>query len=61
MGRKPLVSTSYLSLVPAGVFLLVVKRKEGALQQRDSAILQEDARERRQLADWSKTSHQDQN
>lgn len=39
MGRIPLVSTSYLSLVPAGVFLLVVKRKDGALQQRDSDIL----------------------
>lgn len=40
MGRIPLVSTSYLSFVPAGVFLLVVNRKEGALQQRDRDILQ---------------------
>lgn len=41
MGRIPLVSTSYRSLVPAGVFLLVVNRKDGALQQRDRDILQE--------------------
>lgn len=40
MGRIPLVSTSYRSLVPAGVFLLVVNRKDGALQQRDRDILQ---------------------
>lgn len=39
MGRMPLVSTSYLNLVPAGVFLLVVNKKEGALQQRDRDIL----------------------
>ena len=39
MGRIPLVSTSYRSLVPAGVFLLVVNRKEGALQHRDRDIL----------------------
>lgn len=49
MGRIPLVSTSYLSLVPAGVFLLVVNRKEGALQQRDRDILQENTEERREL------------
>lgn len=46
MGRIPLVSTSYLSFVPAGVFLLVVNRKEGALQQRDRDILQENTKER---------------
>lgn len=40
MERIPLVSTSYRSLVPVGVFLLVVNRKDGALQQRDRDILQ---------------------
>ena len=49
MGRIPLVSTSYLSLVPAGVFLLVVNRKEGALQQRDRDILEGDTKERREF------------
>ena len=49
IGRIPLVSTSYLSLVPAGVFLLVVNKKEGALQQRDRDILQEDSEERQEL------------
>lgn len=39
IGRMPLVSTSYLSLDPAGVFLLVVNKKDGALQQRDKDIL----------------------
>lgn len=39
IGRMPLVSTSYLSLDPAGVFLLVVNKKDGALQQRDRDIL----------------------
>lgn len=33
------MSTSYRSLVPVGVFLLVVNRKDGALQQRDRDIL----------------------
>lgn len=41
----PLVSTSYLSLVPEGVFLLVVNRKDGALQQRDRDILEKDKAE----------------
>lgn len=45
MGRIPLVSTSYRSLVPAGVFLLVVNRKDGALQHRDRDILQADGEE----------------
>lgn len=45
MGRIPLVSTSYRSLVPAGVFLLVVNRKDGALQHRDRDILQVDGEE----------------
>lgn len=41
-GRMPLVSTSYLSLVPAGVFLLVVNRNDGALQHLDRDALQRD-------------------
>lgn len=35
----PLVSTSYLSFVPRGVFFWVVKRKEGALQHLDRVDL----------------------
>lgn len=35
----PLVSTSYLSFVPRGVFFCVVKRKEGALQHLDRVDL----------------------
>lgn len=54
MGRIPLVSTSYLSLVPAGVFLLVVNRKEGALQQRDRDILWENTEERMELVFFCK-------
>lgn len=49
MGRMPLVSTSYLSLVPEGVFLLVVNRKDGALQQRDRDILEKD---KAKHSDW---------
>lgn len=45
IGRMPLVSTSYRSLVPTGVFLLVVNRKDGALQHRDRDILQADGEE----------------
>lgn len=45
IGRIPLVSTSYRSLVPAGVFLLVVNRNDGALQHRDRDILQADGEE----------------
>lgn len=39
MCKIPLVSTSYRSFVPEGVFLFVVNRKEGALQHRDRDIL----------------------
>lgn len=39
MCKIPLVSTSYRSLVPEGVFLFVVNKKEGALQHRDRDIL----------------------
>ena len=35
----PLVSTSYLSFVPRGVFFWVVKRKEGASQHLDRVDL----------------------
>ncbi|KAJ8261236.1 hypothetical protein COCON_G00169590 [Conger conger] len=41
----PLVSTSYLSLVPEGVFLLVVKRNEGALQQWDKELLEKEKKQ----------------
>ncbi len=58
MGRIPLVSTSYLSLVPAGVFFLVVNRKEGALQQRDRDILQENTKDMMELVYLKMTSHQ---
>ena len=39
MWYMPLVSTSYLSFVPRGVFFWVVRRKEGALQHLDRVDL----------------------
>lgn len=38
----PLVSTSYLSFIPNGVFFWVVKRKAGALQHLISMALRKD-------------------
>lgn len=40
MWKIPLVSTSYFSLVPKGVFFWVVNKKAGALQHLDSEDLE---------------------
>lgn len=52
--KIPLVSTSYFSLVPKGVFFWVVNRKDGALQHLDRVDLWHE-KEKRSRSWWHDT------